>query len=238
MNLEEEKVSNGLLNIAGGDVAVSFADVKFGYNSNMPVFEHLDLKIKKGQCIGIAGSSGAGKSTIVQLLSGLYETDAGRIELFGQDIQGLDLENLRSHISYVSQQTYIMPGTIYDNIRFNNLNASEDEIIRAVEWAGLKDYINALPNGLRTILSEDGGNLSGGQRQRISLARAFLRNSVIYIFDEPTSALDPDTEKLIVQKIDEVVRQNNITSIIISHNIKTIENCDKIYYLREGKIYD
>ncbi|MCL2773771.1 MAG: ABC transporter ATP-binding protein/permease [Oscillospiraceae bacterium] len=237
MDLEEEK-ANGKSLITNGDTAVNFANVKFGYNPGISVFENFGLKIKKGQCVGIVGNSGAGKSTIVQLLSGLYETDSGIIELFGQDIQGLDLDDLRSHISYVSQQTYIMPGTIYENIQFNNLNASEDDILRAVKWAGLKDYIDTLPDGLNTVLSEDGSNLSGGQRQRISLARAFLRNSSIYIFDEPTSSLDPETEKQIVQKIDEVVRQNNITSVIISHNIKTIKNCDEIYFIREGKIIE
>ena len=239
MNLEEERVNDKLLNMnIDGDTAVRFADVRFGYNSDMSVFENFNMQIKKGQCIGIVGNSGAGKSTIVQLLSGLYETNSGNIELFGQDIQGLNLEDLRSHISYVSQQTYIMPGTIYENIRFNNLDASEDDIIRAAEWAGLKDFIDTLPDGLHTVLSEDGDNLSGGQRQRISLARAFLRNSSIYIFDEPTSSLDPGTEKQIVQQIDKVVRQDDITSVIISHNIKTIKNCDEIYYIREGKIIE
>lgn len=237
MNLEEEKVNDQPLSI-DSDVAIQFTDVQFGYEPGVPVFKHFNLQIKKGQCVGIVGNSGTGKSTIVQLLSGLYETDAGKIELFGQNIQCLDLEDLRSHISYVSQQTYIMPGTIYDNIRFSNLNASKEEIERAVEQAGLKDYINTLQDGLYTVLSEDGGNLSGGQLQRLSLARAFLRNSSIYIFDEPTSSLDPDTEKQILQQIEDVVRQNDITSIIISHNIKTIGNCDEIYYIREGKIIE
>ncbi|MCL1794510.1 MAG: ABC transporter ATP-binding protein/permease [Oscillospiraceae bacterium] len=236
MELEEEKANEKPLS-ANGETAVRFTDVKFGYDSNKaPVLENLNLQIKKGQCIGIVGESGAGKSTIVQLLSGLYETDTGKIELFEQDIRNLDLEDMRSHISYVSQQTYIMPGTIYENIQFNNLNASEKDIERAIERAGLKDFIDMLPDGLNTVLSEDGDNLSGGQRQRISLARAFLRNSFVYIFDEPTSSLDPETEKQIVRQIDEVVRQDGITSIIISHNDKTIENCDEIYRIHEGKI--
>ena len=235
MNLEEEKVNDQQLK-TDGDVAVKFEDVQFGYDSDTSVFEKLNLQIKKGQCIGIVGNSGAGKSTLVQLLSGLYEINAGKIELFGQDIQDLDLENLRSHLSYVSQQTYIMPGTIGENIRFSNLNAADEDVARAVEWAGLKDYIASLSDGLQTVLFEDGSNLSGGQRQRISLARAFLRNSSIYIFDEPTSSLDPETEALIVNRIEEVVKKDNITSIIISHNLNTIKNCDKIYYLNDGQI--
>jgi ABC-type multidrug transport system fused ATPase/permease subunit len=171
-------------------------------------------------------------------MSGLYERDAGIIEIFNQDIQKLDLENLRSHISYVSQQTYIMPGTIYENIRFNNLNATEEEIVKAVEWAGLQEYVDSLPDGLHTVLMEGGGNLSGGQRQRISLARAFLRDASIYIFDEPTSSLDPDTENHIVRRINEVVRRDGVTSIIISHNLKMIRYCDEIYYIHEGKIVE
>jgi len=238
MNLEEEKVNDKTLN-TDGDTAINFTDVKFGYDpDNASVFENLSLQIKKGQCVGIVGSSGAGKSTIVQLLGGLYEIGGGKIELFGQGIEDLNLEAVRLNISYVSQQTYIIPGTIYDNIRLSNLNASEDDVTKAIEWAGLKDYIETLPDGLNTILIEGGGNLSGGQRQRISLARAFLRNSPIYIFDEPTSSLDPETEKQIVQKINEAVKKDNITSVIISHNIKTIKNCDEIYFIREGEVIE
>jgi ATP-binding cassette subfamily B protein len=237
MNLEEEK-ENGRTFSMDSDVAIRFADVQFGYEPDMPVFNRFKLQIKKGQCVAIVGSSGAGKSTIVQLLSGLYEADGGEIKLFGHDIRGLSLEDLRSHISYVSQQTYILPGTIYENIRFINPNASEEDVARAVEWAGLKDYIDTLPDGLHTVLSEGGNNLSGGQGQRISLARAFLRNSSIYIFDEPTASLDPDTEKLIVKQIEEVVRRDGATSIIISHNLETLRNCDEVYYIREGKIVE
>ncbi|MCL2160062.1 MAG: ABC transporter ATP-binding protein/permease [Oscillospiraceae bacterium] len=239
LNLEEEseeKANDALLGIEG-DLAVNFSEVKFGYDPGSPVLENFNLQIKRGQCVGIVGQSGAGKSTIAQLLCGLYEPNEGKIELFGQDINSLNLDDLRSHISYVSQQTYILPGSIYENIKFGNQNASEDEITRAIEQAGLKNFIDTLPDGLHTILSEDGANLSGGQRQRISLARTFLRNSSIYIFDEPTSSLDPETEKQIVQKIDETIRQNNITSIIISHNENAIKNCDEIYYIGEEAIH-
>jgi len=238
MDLEEEKTGGNPLCTDGG-TAVNIGGVKFGYGeNNAPVFESLDLQIKKGQCVGIVGGSGAGKSTIAQLLCGLYEPEAGKIELFGQDIRDLDLEDLRSNISYVSQQTYIMPGTIYENIRFADLNASEGDVAEAVRRTKLKDFIDTLPEGLHTVLSEDGDNLSGGQRQRVSLARSFLKNSPVYIFDEPTASLDPETEKQIVRQTDEAVRQDGVTSIIISHNSKTIENCDKIYTIREGIIYD
>lgn len=237
MDLEEEKAGGQSLHM-DSDLSVRFTDIRFSYDPEAPLFERFNLEIKKGQCVGIVGNSGAGKSTIVQLMSGLYERDAGVIEVFNRDIQNLDLENLRSHISYVSQQTYIMPGTIYDNIRFNNLNASEEEIMRAVEWAGLQEYVDTLPDGLHTVLTEVGENLSGGQRQRISLARAFLRDASIYIFDEPTSSSDPETEDHIVRRINEVVRRDGVTSIIISHNLRTIGNCDEIYYIRDGKIVE
>ena len=237
MDLEEEKTGGQSLQM-DDELAVRFSDVRFGYDPETPLFEHFDLEIRKGQCVGIVGSSGAGKSTIVQLMCGLYERDAGMIEVFHRDIHNLDLDSLRSHISYVSQQTFIIPGTVYDNIRFNNLNATEEEIQRAVEWAGLREYVDTLPEGLHTVLTEGGGNLSGGQRQRISLARAFLRDASIYIFDEPTSSLDPDTEAHIVRRINEVVGREGITAIIISHNHRAIANCDVVYHIREGKITD
>ena len=237
MYLEEENANGGLLGITE-DVAIKFANVGFGYEPSIPVFERLDFRIKKGQCVGIVGNSGAGKSTIVKLLCGLYEADSGKIEIYGNEMQGFDINHLRSYISYVSQQTYIMPATVHENIRLGNLDASHDEIERAIEWAGLKECVASLPDGMHTVLSEDGGNLSGGQRQRISLARAFLKKSLIYIFDEPTSSLDPDTEEYIVQKIDDVVRQNDVTSIIISHSLKALVNCDVIYFVRDGNILE
>jgi len=235
MHLEEESVNSNLLNVTG-DAAIKFRNVKFGYESNTSVFQNLNFTIEKGKCVGIVGGSGAGKSTILQLLSGLYEVEAGEIEIFGQALQSLSVENLRSNISYVSQQTHILPDTIYENVKYGNLNATDDEILRAIELAGLKTYIGTLPDGVHTVLAENGSNLSGGQRQRVSLARAFLRKSPLYIFDEPTASLDPDIERQIVRTINEVVAQHDITSIIISHNVNAIQNCDEVYHLRNGKL--
>ena len=138
----------------------------------------------------------------------------------------------------MSQQAYIIPGTIYENIESNNLNATAEDIEKAVEWARLKEFIDTLPDGLNTTVTENGGNLSGGQRQRISLARAFLRKSPIYIFDEPTSSLDPDNEAQILRKIDEIVSDDTITSLIITHNLSAIKNCDWILYIRDGRIVE
>lgn len=239
MELEDEKTGGSPLEIdTNHDMAIEMSNVRFGYTAGKTILEGLNLQVKRGQNIGIVGKSGAGKSTVVQLLAGLFEIDEGSIYIFGQNINDLDLNDLRSNISYVSQQAYIIPGTIYENIESNNLNATAEDIEKAVEWARLKEFIDTLPDGLNTTVTENGGNLSGGQRQRISLARAFLRKSPIYIFDEPTSSLDPDNEAQILRKIDEIVSDDTITSLIITHNLSAIKNCDWILYIRDGRIVE
>lgn len=235
MEMEEEREGGCHLKTGCG-VAIRFDKVSFQYSAEIRTIESMDFSVKKGQCIGITGSSGSGKSTVAKLICGLYEPNAGKIELFGYDSCDLNLRSLREQIAYVSQYTYIMPGTIAENIRFGNSSATDGEIWNTLEKVGLKEYTDSLPEGINTQLYEDGDNLSGGQRQRISLARAFLQNASIYIFDEPTSSLDPENEKQIIDYIKRIAEQRNVTSFIISHNPDDIYDCDEVWHVKNGKV--
>lgn len=220
------------------DTAVLMEDVSFGYHPDTPVVEHLELWIPRGQCVGIMGGSGAGKSTIVKLLCGLYEPDRGRIALFGRNILQTELEDLRSRITYVPQSALYMSETIAENVRLTNPDATEDEIWEALRKAELLEEIRALPEGIHTVLAEDGDNLSGGQRQRIALARAFSGSSPLFIFDEPTSSLDASAEAEIVRNIAEKMRKDGSTCILVSHSLNALRYCDKIYCLEGGKLHE
>lgn len=220
------------------DTAVLMEDVSFGYHPDTPVVEHLELRIPRGQCVGIMGGSGAGKSTIVKLLCGLYEPDRGRIALFGRNILQTELEDLRSRITYVPQSILCMPETVAENVRLTNPDATEDEIWEALRKAELLEEVRALPEGIHTVLAEDGDNLSGGQRQRIALARAFSGSSPLFIFDEPTSSLDASAEAEIVRNIAEKMRKDGSTCILVSHSLKSLRYCDKIYCLEGGKLHE
>ncbi len=237
MNIESERYSGNDF-VLNKNTVIKFDNVHFGYDSDTKVLKDFELQLDKGKCIGIVGSSGAGKTTIVHLICGLYEVEQGSISIFDHDIKDWNLEQLRSKIAYVSQETYILPGTIYENVRFGNLDATKEEVENAIQMAGLQTFIDSLKDGYNTVLSEDGDNLSGGQRQRLSIARAFLRNASIYIFDEPTASLDPETEEQVLREIESIIKFKNIAAIIISHNIKTLRNCDEIYFIREGTVIE
>lgn len=218
------------------NTAILMKDVSFGYTPDKPVAKHLNHRIPVGQCIGIMGGSGTGKSTILKLLCGLYEPKCGSIHLFGQDIRQMEPEKLRSMITYVSQSVLCLSETIAENIKLTNQDLTEEAIWEALEKAELLKEIKALPHGIHTILTEDGDDLSGGQRQRLALARAFTCDSPLFFFDEPTSALDPCMETKIVQRIAEKMQKDGSTSILISHNLNALKYCNKIYCLEGGKL--
>jgi ABC-type multidrug transport system fused ATPase/permease subunit len=196
----------------------------------------INLELDKGKCIGIAGDSGAGKSTIINLICGFYQPTNGKITVFGEDISHWNLAALRSNIASVSQDNHLLPDTLFENIRYSRLDASREEIYTAVEKAGLSEFIDSLPSGLDTVLTENGANLSGGQRQRISLARSLLKESPIYIFDEPTASLNPTTVNLVMDSIRELSREKSV--IIISHDPTVLPLCDEIYLLKDGTIIE
>lgn len=215
---------------------VTFEHVSFAYHGTDAVLTDINLEIKKGQCAALMGESGAGKSTIINLICGFYPVTTGNIRLFGRDIRQWDLESLRQHISYVPQETCLLPGSLSENVRYGKWDATDDEIVSALEKAGLTDFVRSLPDGVNTILAEDGSNLSGGQRQRIGLARVFLRSaSKLLIFDEPTASLDPQTEKFVLDSIKEFARDKAV--IYISHKAGTYDFCDVIYHLKNGTVY-
>lgn len=235
-DIEHERIDGQTFSKIGSESIVKFEHVQFSYDKKNPVLHDLSLELTEGKSIGIIGDSGAGKSTIVNLICGFYQVENGSISFFGKDISAWNLEGLRSNIAYVSQDIHILPGTIFENIQYSRLTSSEEEVYDAVQKAGLSDFIINLPSGYNTVLKENGDNLSGGQRQRISLARAFLKNAPIYIFDEPTASLDPATEKLVIKSIQEIRKDKSI--IIISHNLEPLKICDEIYLIKDGKVTD
>lgn len=233
--LEEER-TGGLPLWVNGSSAVSFEKVSFAYEVGRPVIDRMDFCLKRGECVGIVGESGVGKSTIMDLICGLYETNEGELKLFGQDIKMLNLSEIREKIAYISQQAYLFPGTMLENLRLADPDADEGQIWKALEKAGMGEYVSALPRGMQTMLREKGNNLSGGQRQRLLLAQAFLRKAAVYIFDEPTASLDPNMEEKLVESITTLVRNEKASSIIISHNLRALQYCDEVYRLETGRL--
>ena len=229
---KEEFGNEEIKNINGN---FEFRDVVFGYNENM-VLKGLNLKIDSGETYGIVGKSGAGKTTIFNLLNKLYNVNSGHIYIDGKDINDLSEKSIRGNITIISQNPYIFNMSINDNLRLVKANATDLEIIEACKLACLDDYIETLPNKYDTIVGEGGVNLSGGQRQRLAIARALIQNTKIILFDEATSALDNETQFKIQKAIDNL--KGNYTIIIIAHRLSTIVNCNKIFILENGEILD
>ena len=231
-NLPQEREDGQAFNL-GSENAVVFEDVFFSYSVGKPILNNFTMTLKQGKCIGLCGSSGAGKTTITGLICGLYEADSGKVSIFGHDIKEWCLSDLRSHIVLISQETHIFPGTIYENIGYGNPNADKEQIKAAAELSGLGDFIRCLPDGYDTSLTEGGGNLSGGQRRRIAVARAFISNASLFIFDEPTASLDPETEALVVSNIKTLI-DGKASAIVISHDSRILAICDDLAYV-DGK---
>lgn len=212
---------------------IEFKDVGFAYEQSKPVLSELNFKINRNQKVAIVGNSGNGKTTIISLLLGFYETNKGTILINGIPLSKINTSSLRKKIGVVSQDIMIFE----DSVRYNlNLGAefTDDEIIQSLKTVNLFDTINALPEGIDTVISPSTHNLSGGQKQRLMIARLLLRQSDFIIMDEATSALDIETEKAISKYINSI--SNNITLLIISHRLETIRNCDKFLVLNDHKI--
>ena len=228
------RVSRGLLAPPSG--AVSYQNVAFSYPSrpDMAVLRNINLEVKSGEKVGLVGYSGAGKSTIVQLLMRYYKLTGGQILVDGKNINEYNLTDLRKNIAIVPQEVMLFGGTIYENIAYGNPQASEKEVIEASRKANAFDFIESFPEKFQTIVGERGVKLSGGQRQRVAIARAILKDPAILILDEATSALDSESEKLVQDALDTLMQ--NRTTIIIAHRLATIRNVDTIYVLKEGEI--
>ncbi|MBD2139239.1 ABC transporter ATP-binding protein [Anabaena sp. FACHB-1237] len=215
---------------------LEFKNVTFAYKDREPVIKNLSLEIPAGNTIGIVGSTGSGKSTLVKLLLRFYEIEHGRILLDNIDLKQLNLRDLRRCIGLVSQDIFLFHGTVSENISYGTFNATDRDIIMAAKIAEADDFIMALPQGYETIVGERGQKLSGGQKQRIAIARAVLKDPPILILDEATSAVDNETEAAIQRSLDRITV--NRTTIAIAHRLSTIRNADCIYVMEHGKLVE
>lgn len=218
------------------DGEITFSNVSFGYAANNRALHQINLKVRPGETVALVGPSGAGKSTICSLLPRFYEVNEGSIKIDGVDIRDFKLQSLRSHIGIVQQDVFLFDGTIRENIAYGDLNASEEDILYAAQRAQLTDVINALPEGMDTLIGERGVKLSGGQKQRLSIARIFLKNPKILILDEATSALDTETEQAIQQALNEL--SIGRTTLVIAHRLATIKDADRIVVVSKKGIIE
>ena len=238
---EEEKIKDEgtkTIDIKSADgFEIRYENIEFAYGEKKnTVFKNLNFTVAKNEKLAVAGESGSGKTTIVNLLLRFYEPTSGSIYINGTDIKDLPLKSLRSLITVVSQETYLFNGTIKENLLHANEDADEKKLIDACKAANIHSFIQSLPDGYNTKVGERGLNFSGGQRQRIAIARAVLKNSPIVVLDEATSSVDTENENEIKQSLNHLLR--NRTSITIAHRLNTIENSDRILVLHRGEIVE
>ena len=215
---------------------IVFEHVYFGYEPGKPIIRDLNLTVKRGQTVAIVGPTGAGKSTIINLLMRFYDADSGRILMDGTDIRDMTREDLRKNMAMVLQDTWLFNGTIYDNLRYGRLDARRDEVIAAAKLAGVHHFIKTLPGGYDMIVNEEGSNISQGEKQLLTIARAILKAPQILILDEATSSVDTRLEKHLQEAMATVIE--NRTSFIIAHRLSTIRNADLILVLDHGDVVE
>ncbi|MFW6679759.1 ABC transporter ATP-binding protein [Lacrimispora sp. AGF001] len=230
----EESSGGNITSLPFSDPVIQFQDICFSYDGLNRILNNLTFELKKGERIAFVGGSGSGKTTLMNLILGLFEPQKGNYFLYGTQVIALDMKLVRGCFSIVSQETFLFPDTIEQNLLYGNRSATRTEIEKAVGDAGLAPFIESLPEGYDTILEENGVNLSGGQRQRFAIARALLRNSEVIIFDEPTSALDPKSEKEITELIERALSTKTIISV--AHKLNTILDYDRIYLMDHGEL--
>ncbi|MCP9446152.1 MAG: ABC transporter ATP-binding protein/permease [Nitrospira sp.] len=215
---------------------VRFEDVGFAYDSRAPVLSHLSFEAKPGEIIAIVGPTGAGKTTVVNLLHRFYDPTEGRIIIDGYDLKQVTVESWYRQLALVPQETMLFGGTILDNVRYGNPAADELEIERACKAAHAHDFIMSFPDKYRTIVGEKGINLSGGQRQRLAIARAILKNPRILLLDEATSSLDSESERLVQEAVDRLMHGR--TTFIVAHRLSTVQHADRILVLDKGRLVE
>ena len=213
---------------------VDFEHVSFSYKEQEPVLRDVSLHIEPGNMAALVGPTGAGKTTIINLIARFYDPASGAVKIDGTDIREFTQKSLRSQISFVLQDTVLFSGTIWDNIAYGCPDASHSQIVKAAEAANAMEFIDKLPNKFDTAVGERGATLSGGQRQRLAIARAIIRNTPILILDEPTSGLDAASEQLVVEALDRLMEGK--TSIVIAHRLTTIRRAQQIYVIDNGAI--
>lgn len=235
LDLEPEVLEKaGAVPLSAAQGEVEFRDVSFAYHVGQPVLKHVNLRIPAGRRIAIVGRSGAGKSTMVDLLLRFYDPQDGAVLLDGHDLRDLRLSSLRNSIAIVSAEPFLFHASIEENVRYANWQATAEQVRAAIRLADLDDFVLSLPAGLDTVVGERGLKLSTGQRQRLAIARAVLRNAAVWIFDEATGSLDLLTESRIWASLDESLAER--TSLIITHRLSSVRNADTIVVLDEGEI--
>lgn len=218
--------------------SIVFEEVSFSYEPSKSIFLGLSLNIKPGEKIGLVGMSGAGKSTLVSLLLKYFNVNQGRILIDHQDISQYSEDTIRKHVAVIPQDILLFHRSILENIRYGNLDSSEEEVMIAARMANIHDFIMELPEQYQTFVGERGVKLSGGQRQRIAIARAILKNAPILILDEATSSLDTETEQLIQVSLNSILDNSNVTVLAIAHRLSTLKHMDRIIVLEQGKIIE
>ncbi|KZE37054.1 multidrug ABC transporter ATP-binding protein [Bhargavaea cecembensis] len=213
---------------------IRFDRVSFRYDGSKPVLNDISLSIRFGQTVAFVGPSGAGKTTICSLIPRFYDVDGGAITIDGIDVRDMTMKSLRSQIGIVQQDVFLFTGTIFENIAYGKLGATEEEVYRAARKAHLEEFISDLPDGYETQIGERGLKLSGGQKQRLAIARMFLKNPPILILDEATSALDTETERIIQRSLEEL--SENRTTLVIAHRLATIRNADRVVVVTKDGI--
>ena len=215
---------------------IRFEDVVFGYTDEKVILKHISLFAKPGQKIAFVGSTGAGKTTITNLINRFYDIQSGKITYDGLDIRSICKDDLRRSLGVVLQDTHLFTGTVMDNIRYGRLNATDEECIQAAKLANADFFITHLPEGYQTVLTGDGANLSQGQRQLLAIARAMVSRCPVLILDEATSSIDTRTEKLIEQGMDQLMEGRTV--FVIAHRLSTVRNSQAILVLEHGEIIE
>ena len=213
---------------------IVFDHVAFAYDASCPVLRDVSFTVKPGQMIGVVGPTGGGKSTIMSLIPRFYDPSSGSVSVDGIDVRNYRLQALRDQIGYVLQETVLFRGTVRDNIAYGRAGATEQEVIEAAKLANADEFIARMPNGYETFVGDRGDTLSGGQRQRIGIARAIIRNNPILILDEPTAALDTESERLVIEALERLMKGRTV--LTIAHRLSTIRDADKIIVLKDGVV--
>ncbi|MES2629515.1 MAG: ABC transporter ATP-binding protein, partial [Bacteroidota bacterium] len=234
--LDAETEPAGPSDRVGFNEELSFNNVTFAYNDEKTIIDNLSLSIKKGETVALVGQSGGGKSTLANLIPRFYDINGGSITLDGRDVKTIGLKPLRELMGIVTQESILFNDTVFNNIAFGMDNVVEADVIEAAKIANAHDFISRLDKGYQTNIGDLGGKLSGGQRQRLSIARAVLKNPSILILDEATSALDTESERLVQDALEKLMK--NRTSIVIAHRLSTVQHADKIVVIEKGKIVE
>lgn len=236
MNLEVEENDKKSIKIDFESNPIEFQAAAFSYDGENKVFENISFKAQKGSYTALVGESGIGKSTILKLICGFYNLSRGTIKIFGNDISEINIKSARKLITYMSQESYLYPITIFENIAMGKENASLGEVINAAKLAKADEFIKKLPKGYDTLIGEGGGGLSGGQCQRIALARMILKDAPIVLLDEPTAALDAEAEAVLSKTLEKITK--NKTVIVVAHKLATIKNASNIIVFNKSGIVE